>query len=278
MFNIVIFIFYNLVFIFGIPNLIFISNINHEQESSKHVPKPSRPPVVITDSDLHRQDNFTIDSYNPSYKVEFIRSSSDKVKSEILKSLQGKWYGNNGEVVLNFQGNTLNGRRIIDIASSPGSLGRFQTVIRVENANGNGYKDIPVRATAVRINSNHTRLFVGDFNRNVNGIILLRTPYPRFHYSLDGIGIDCTTQELLDKFGKPDAIVHSEDGDVWIYDKLMAEFAIQFNRIYIIRINGENRLKEENGNYDVNIEKIKTGFYDEAGEKIQYTTVHTFDS
>lgn len=61
---------------------------------------------------------------------------------DILSRMQGQWYDNYGNAVLDIQGRTLNGCDIIGIYDVAGGRSNFSCIIRIVESEG--YRDFPI--------------------------------------------------------------------------------------------------------------------------------------
>lgn len=74
----------------------------------------------------------------------------------ILSMLQGQWYDKEGNVVLDFQGNTVNGCAIVGVYHLAGAARDFSGIIRIVEAEG--YRDMPVICENMYSDSYHSHI------------------------------------------------------------------------------------------------------------------------
>jgi len=156
----------------------------------------------------------------------------------ILSRLQGKWYDAAGNVVLDFQGNTVNGCTIVGAYNPAGGSSDFSCIIRIIEAQG--YRDLPIIGENLYKGSYHSHVILNGDNRDERkGTLLLRTPEAQYYESVGGIGLDMPATEVQAKYGSPDAIQSVKPWtqlDTWQYRKLGLELTIRHGRVWIIKI------------------------------------------
>lgn len=122
----------------------------------------------------------------------------------IVSNLQGEWYDADGNVVLDFKGNTVNGCAIVGAYHPAGGGSNFSCIIRIIEADG--YRDLPVIGENLQKDSYHAHVIFGDNMDERKGILLMRTKAAKYYESVGGIGLDMPEKEVLAKYGKPDKI------------------------------------------------------------------------
>ncbi len=163
----------------------------------------------------------------------------------ILDKMQGKWYNANGSVVLDFEGNTVNGCPVVGIYNLAGGSSDFSCLLRIVESDG--YRDLPLICENLRDGSYHSHIILNGDNFNSNkGTLLTRTPTVQYFESVGGIYIDMPEKEVLAKYGKPSSIRHSYEWNnlkVWEYKKLGLDLVMRHQCVWIIKIykNGNRR-------------------------------------
>lgn len=190
--------------------------------------------------------------------------------SSILAKVQGKWYDSEGNVVLDFQGNTVNGCAIVGAYHPAGGGADFSCIIRIVEADG--YRDLPVICESLRKDSYHSHIiFNGDNLDDSKGILLMRTTDARYYESVGGIGIDMLGKDVIAKYGKPDQIQPKKDragntrAEIWTYQKLGLQLSMRHQRVWTIKI-----LKNGNRHFD------RTGF-DCANAPYEFQVAYGFN-
>lgn len=154
---------------------------------------------------------------------------------KILSKLQGQWYDQEGDVVLDFQGNTVNGCEIVGVYRPAGGGTDFSCIIRIVEAEG--YRDMPVICESMYPASYHSHIILnGDNHDRSKGTLLLRTTEPRYYESVGGIGIDMTEDAVRAKYGSPDRMEQKKGMTIWTYQKLGLELTMYKQRVQIIKI------------------------------------------
>lgn len=153
----------------------------------------------------------------------------------ILSMLQGQWYDQEGNVVLDFQGNTVNGCAIVGVYHLAGAARDFSGIIRIVEAEG--YRDMPVICENMYSDSYHSHIILnGDNHDPSKSTLLMRTTEPRYYESVGGIGLDMTEDAVRAKYGSPDRMEQKRGSTVWIYQKLGLELTICQQRVCNIKI------------------------------------------
>lgn len=156
----------------------------------------------------------------------------------IVSKLQGEWYDADGNVVLDFKGNTVNGCAIVGAYHPAGGGSNFSCIIRIIEADG--YRDLPVIGENLQKDSYHAHVILnGDNMDERKGILLMRTKAAKYYESVGGIGLDMPEKEVLAKYGKPDKIQNLKPWknlDTWQYQKLGLELTMRHQRVWIIKI------------------------------------------
>lgn len=173
---------------------------------------------------------------------------------KILSKLQGPWYDSAGNVVLNFDGNTVNSCQIVGAYNEAGGGYNFSCIIRIVEADG--YRDLPVICENVSKDSYHAHVILnGDNFDQSKGTLLMRTKQPQHYESVGGIGLDTYAKEVLANYGKPDVIKPIKDrgnktiAEEWTYNKMGLQLEMRRDMVSRIRI-----LKNGNRHFD------RTGF------------------
>lgn len=165
-------------------------------------------------------------------------ASSYDATSSILSKLQGQWYDAEGNVILDFQGKTVNGYEVVGAYHPAGGSSDFSCIIRIIEADG--YRDLPIIGENLRKDSYHAHVILnGDNGDESKGTMLMRTPQARYYESVGGIGLDMPAKEVLAKYGKPDKIQQSQTWktlDTWQYQKLGMELTMRHQRVFIIKM------------------------------------------
>lgn len=118
----------------------------------------------------------------------------------ILSRLQGEWYDSEGNIVLNFAGDTVNGCKIVGAYNPAGGSSDFSCFIRIiENGE---YRDLPIITENLGPDNYHAHVILNGDNRDENkGTLLMRTTTPQYQEKVGGIGIDMPEKEVLAKYG-----------------------------------------------------------------------------
>lgn len=155
--------------------------------------------------------------------------------AKILSKVQGTWYDLSGNAVLDFQGDIVNGCKIVGAYSPAGGSSDFSCIIRiVENGE---YRDLPIIGENLGDGNYHSHIiFNGDSRDNSKGTLLMRTTEVKFQETVGGIGIDMPAKEVLSKYGKPGSIETRDGVSVWKYQNLGLELSIRHQRVWIIKI------------------------------------------
>ena len=170
-------------------------------------------------------------------------ASSDPTP-RILSVLQGQWYDQNGSMVFDFQGNTVNGCSIVGAYHVAGGHSNFSCVLRIVEAGG--YRDLLIGCDSMFPESYHSHVIFykqNKFNPD-EAICLLKTKEPQFNESVGGICLDMTEEAVQAKYGSPDFTQPKKDrrgqdvqGDtVWVYQKLGMTLTMCYHRVEEIRI------------------------------------------
>lgn len=156
----------------------------------------------------------------------------------ILAKLQGKWYDAAGNVVLDFEGNSVNGCTIVGAYNPAGGSSDFSCTIRIIEAQG--YRDLPIIGESLYKDSYHAHvIFNGDNRDETKGTLLLRTPEAQYNESVGSIGLDMPAKEVQAKYGSPDTIQQVKPWtqlDTWQYRKLGLELTMRHGRVWIIKM------------------------------------------
>ena len=161
---------------------------------------------------------------------------------DILPRIQGMWYDERGNVVLDIHNNTLNDCDIVGIYDVAGGRSDFSCIIRIVELEG--YRDIPVIFKGLTKENYHTHLLLNGDNKK--GQLLIRYPKAKYYESVGGIGLDMTAKEVIAKYGMPDS---DSTARIWKYRNLGMMLGIEYNRVSIIAI-----MKNGNRHFD------RTGF------------------
>ena len=162
---------------------------------------------------------------------------------KILSKLQGQWYDQEGNVVLDFQGNTVNGCAIVGVYRPAGGGTDFSCIIRIVEAER--YRDMPVICESMYPASYHAHIILNGDDYDISkGTLLMRTTEPRYYESVGGIGLDMTEDAVRAKYGSPDGMEQKRDSrgrlwkgfTVWTYQKLGLELTKRQQRVREIRI------------------------------------------
>lgn len=169
----------------------------------------------------------------------------DTQTASIVSKLQGRWYDENGNVALDFEGNTVNGCPIVGAYHPAGGSGDFSCTLRIiENES---YKDLFLICSHVGKPDYHSHIILnGAYGDASKGAMLLRTKTAQYYETVGGIGIDMPANEVLAKYGKPDIsrIWRGIPGEyLWKYNRMGLELVMRHNRVERIRIlkNGDRR-------------------------------------
>ncbi|WP_301873380.1 hypothetical protein [Acidaminococcus intestini] len=153
----------------------------------------------------------------------------------ILSKLQGQWYDQEGNVVLDFQGNTVNGCAIVGVYHLAGADTDFSGIIRIVEAEG--YRDMPVICENMYSASYHSHIILNGDNHDLSkGTLLMRTTEPRYYESVGGIGLDMTEDTVRAKYGSPDRMKQMKGSTVWTYQKLGLDLTMCQQRVCNIKI------------------------------------------
>ena len=156
----------------------------------------------------------------------------------ILSRLQGQWYDASGKVVLDFQGNTVNGCTIVGAYNPAGGSSDFSCIIRIIEAQG--YRDLPIIGENLYKGSNHSHVIMnGDNQDERKGTLLLHAPNAQYYESVGGIGLDMPATEVQAKYGSPDSIQSVKPWiqlETWQYQKLGLELTMRHGRVWIIKM------------------------------------------
>ncbi|MFV0637036.1 hypothetical protein [Mitsuokella sp.] len=165
-------------------------------------------------------------------------ASSYDTTASILSKLQGQWYDAEGNVVLDFQGRTVNGCEIVGAYHPAGGNSDFSCIIRIVEADG--YRDLPLICESLRKDSYHSHVILNKDNMDDSkGTMLMRMPQARYYESVGGIGLDMPAAEVVAKYGRPDKIQKSKTWktlDTWQYQKLGLELTMRHQRVFIIKM------------------------------------------
>lgn len=161
--------------------------------------------------------------------------------TRVLSFVQGKWYDAEDNVVLNFQGNTVNGCPVIKAYHTAGGGGDFSTNLRILEAGG--YRDIRLSCDGLSINGDYSKNYHAHIVLNYDGrdaskgILLSPTKTPRYYETVGGIGIDMPAKFVLDHYGKPNKIKKDKGGvQEWYYKKLGLMVSMEHNVVHRIKI------------------------------------------
>lgn len=156
----------------------------------------------------------------------------------VLSRVQGEWYDSNGNVVLNFQGNTVNGCAIVGVYNVAGGRSDFHCIIRIVESNG--YRDLSISGEQLEKGYYHSHVILhskaGDYDE---GTLLMRTKKAQYYESVGGIYLDTPEKEVLAKYGKPDRILNVkpwEGFDTWRYQKLGLDLTMRYHHVWQIKI------------------------------------------
>lgn len=156
----------------------------------------------------------------------------------ILSKLQGRWYDEEGHVVLDYQGNTVNGCTIVGAYHPAGGSSDFSCIIRIVEAQG--YRDLPIIGENLGKGNYHSHVILNGDNRDSSkGTMLMRSTETQYYESVGGIGLDMPEKEVLAKYGRPDKIQKTNPRgglDVWQYQKLGLELTMRHQHVFIIRM------------------------------------------
>lgn len=167
---------------------------------------------------------------------------------KILSKVQGQWYDEKGNVVLDFEGRYLNGCPVVGVYNPTGGGADFTCVFRVIEAGG--YRDIYALCLNQQEGNYHSRIILGwDSKVKEKGTLLLKSTHPLYAETVGGIGLDMLDKEVLEKYGKPDTTFpginrnSNLDHEVWRYEKIGLELVMSYHRVWKIRIlkNGDRR-------------------------------------
>lgn len=155
--------------------------------------------------------------------------------AKILSKVQGTWYDLSGNAVLDFQADTVNGRKIVGAYSPAGGSSDFSCIIRIiENGE---YRDLPIIGENLGDGNYHSHIiFNGDNRDDSKGVLLMRTTEVKFQETVGGIGIDMPAKEVLNRYGNPDSIESKGGVSVWKYHNLGLELSMRHQRVWIIKI------------------------------------------
>lgn len=175
----------------------------------------------------------------------------DMQTASIVSKLQGQWYDENGNVALDFEGNTVNGCPIVGAYHPAGGSSDFSCTLRIiENES---YKDLFLICAHVGKPDYHSHIILnGAYGDASKGAMLLRTKTAQYYETVGGIGIDMPAKEVIAKYGEPDMrqIWRKTPGEyLWRYNRMGLELIMRYDRVDRIRI-----LKNGNRRFD------RTGF------------------
>lgn len=160
---------------------------------------------------------------------------------KILSKLQGAWYDADGNVVLNFDGDTVNGCKVVGAYHPAGGSSDFSCTLRIVEAGG--YRDLHLDCEHLESDSYHAHVVLNfSYDDPSKGTFLLKTKEPRFYESVGGIGIDMLPSQVTFMYGAPDSIVPEKTangcvfGEKWMYRKLGLQVEMRFGRVAAIRI------------------------------------------
>lgn len=163
----------------------------------------------------------------------------DTQTERTLSKIQGQWYDINGNLVLDFEGKTVNGCPVVGVYNLAGGGGHFSCIIRVVESSG--YRDLAIGCIHVGGTPNYHSQIVLDYNCKDarKGVSLLRTKKAQYYETVGGIGLDMPAKEVLASYGKPDLALRENNHlgvDKWVYTKLGLELRIRYKRVWMIRI------------------------------------------
>lgn len=144
-----------------------------------------------------------------------LTNASSRYMTKILPNLQGKWYDLQGNPVLDFEKETLNGCQIVDMLNPAGGGGNFNIVVRiVEDA---GYRDLKLICTGISPDHNAYHQYI-----RLDHQLLRRFPEARYHETIGGLGLGMTKQDVLGRYGNPDVVKNGERGkrEFWKYEAI----------------------------------------------------------
>ena len=129
----------------------------------------------------------------------------DTQTASIVSKLQGQWYDENGNVALDFEGNTVNGCPIVGAYHPAGGSGDFSCTLRIiENES---YKDLFLICSHVGKPDYHSHIILnGAYGDASKGAMLLKTKTAQYYETVGGIGIDMPVKEVIAKYGEPDGL------------------------------------------------------------------------
>lgn len=162
--------------------------------------------------------------------------------AKVLSKLQGQWYDKEGNVVLDFQDNTVNSCPVIGVYRVAGGGGDFSCIVRIVESDG--YRDLPLDCDCLYPDSYHPHVILKGYAKDGSkNTLLLRTLEPQYYESVGGIYLDMTEEAVRAKYGNPDTIIPKTNGAVWSYQRIGLELTMMYQRVHSIRIyrNGNRR-------------------------------------
>ena len=130
-----------------------------------------------------------------------------------LPALQGNWYDLDGNVVLTFDGASMNGCPIVDFVRGAGGGGDIGLTIRiVENS---GYRDILLSCSGLSPNTEDPHQFI-----YYNDQSLRRFPKEKFFESVGGLTLGMSKKEVTAMYGQADSVSSKGYSEKWFYTKL----------------------------------------------------------
>lgn len=141
--------------------------------------------------------------------------ASQRAMEKYLPRLQGNWYDLDGNVVLTFDGASVNGCPVVDILRVAGGGGDVGFTVRiVEDA---GYRDLKLSCMGLSPNPDDYHQYIRLDGKQK----LRRFPEARYYETIGGLGLGMTKQDVLSRYGQPDVVETGRDHrETWTYSSL----------------------------------------------------------
>lgn len=186
--------------------------------------------------------------------------------SAVLSKMQGNWYDGNGNVVLDIEGQSINGCNVIGVTKVAGGGSDFSCSVQIAEADG--YRNLYIIAENLGDGKYHSYLILnGKLLDDTQGVLLTKSPTPQYYESVGGIGIDTPKNEVIAKYGQPDVVQKSNAKswrglDTWVYQKLGLELTMRFQRVWKIKIdrNGNRHFDRTNFNCENSLSEFKAAY------------------